>query len=501
MDSSGQPDVIVVGSGNAAFSAALSAREQGATVLVLEKAPRDWIGGNSWFTAGAFRLTHGGVNDVGDLVGSVDGRVELPAYTAEAYMADMRRVTEDKCDPELSGLLVAEARAAADWMSRQGIRWRLMNERQAHESGGHLRFWGGLAIGVVGGGEGLIDAYLKAATAAGVELRTNSPVGGFLVRDGSVIGVQVLRDGEPPEEVRAGAVVLASGGFEADANLRATYLGHDWRRAYVRGSPYNTGEAMLAAMSVGAQAYGDWHGCHSIAWDAGASTVGDRLVSNRYSRQGYPFGLVVNVRGERFVDEGADFRNYTYAKYGAEILGQPDGIAFQIFDAKSVRLISQIDYGTAKGSRTEAASIGDLAEAAGIDRRALEETVRQYNGAVSSSPFDPTILDGKGTVGIQPPKSNWAQPLDTPPYVAYAVVCGITFTFGGLRINPDGAVQTAGGGSLPGLYAAGETVGGLFYHNYPGGTGLASGTVFGRRAGRAAATHARREARLATESA
>jgi tricarballylate dehydrogenase len=495
MDSSGHPDVIVVGSGNAAFSAALTAREQGATVLMLEKAPRDWIGGNSWFTAGAFRLVHDGLRDLADLVEPTEGRIHLPPYTAEDYRADMRRVTEDKGDPELTGILVEEAREAAIWMRTQGVRWRLMSERQAHESGGHLRFWGGLAVGTVGGGEAMIDAYLRAARAAGIELRTEAPVSGLLVRDGCVVGVQVRREGKPLEQIRARAVVLASGGFEANSALRAKYLGEDWRRAYVRGSPYNTGEAMLAAIAVGAQPHGDWSGCHAIAWDAAAPPTGDRLVSNRYSRQGYPFGLVVNVRGERFVDEGADFRNYTYAKYGAEILGQPRGMAFQIFDAKAIGLISDVDYVTADGSRSEATSIGELADRAGIDRTKLEETVREFNAAVSRSPFNPAVLDGKGTVGVRPPKSNWAQPLNTPPYQAFAVVCGITFTFGGLHVNPDGAVLDAAGAPMPGLFAAGETVGGLFYHNYPGGTGLASGTVFGRRAGRNAAVHARATAR------
>lgn len=501
MDSSSQPDVVVVGSGNAGFSAALTAREQGANVLIIEKAPREWIGGNSWFTAGAYRLSHDGLDDVGDLVEPLEGRIDLPPYTREDYHADMRRVTEDKCDPELTGILISEAREAAGWMRGKGIRWRLMDERQAHESGGHLRFWGGLAVGSVGGGEGLIDAYLRAIDSAGVRLRTEAPVNGLLMRDGSVIGVRVSRDGEPPEEIRAAAVVLASGGFEADAELRARFLGEDWRRARVRGTPHNTGEAMLAAVSVGAQPHGDWLGCHSIAWDAAAGSFGDRSVSNRYSRQGYPFGLVVTIHGERFVDEGADFRNYTYAKYGAEILRQPEGMAFQIFDANSIGLISRIDYNTASASRSEATSIGDLADQAGIDRGGLERTIREYNAAISSSAFDPTVLDGKGTTGIHPPKSNWALPIDTPPFTAFAVVCGITFTFGGLRINSDGAVMNQTGNPLPGLFAAGETVGGLFHHNYPGGTGLASGTVFGRRAGRAAAALALRQSPLAADPA
>jgi tricarballylate dehydrogenase len=499
VDRTSEPDVIVVGSGNAAFSAALTAREHGASVLMLEKGSREWIGGNSWFTAVAFRLTHDGLADLDGLVDSPDGQVELPPYSIADYLADMRRVTMDRCDPELTGILVAEARDAALWMQRHGVRWRLMAERQAHESGGHLRFWGGLAVGTLGGGTGLIDAYLRAANDTGIELWTDAPVEGLLLSGDRVAGVEVRLDGELVP-MRAGSVVLASGGFEADPDLRARHLGPGWRLAHVRGTPHNTGELLLAAIDAGAKAHGDWSSCHSIAWDAASSPVGDRSVSNRYSRQGYPFGIVVNRDGRRFIDEGADFRNYTYAKYGAEILRQPGGIAFQLFDAQSLPLVSHIDYDTAQASRFEAPTIGDLATVAGIDRAGLEKTIAAYNAALVRGRFDPTILDGNRTKGIEPPKSNWAQPFDAPPYVAFAVVCGITFTFGGLHIAPDGAVLTAAGRELPGLYAAGETVGGIFFHNYPGGTGLASGTVFGRRAGRAAADHARQPSELAADS-
>jgi tricarballylate dehydrogenase len=490
MTKSDQPDVIVVGSGNAAFCAALTAREHGASVLMLEKGSSDWIGGNTWFTAGAYRMAHEGLDDLLGLIDAPNGRVDLPPYPPSSYEADMRRTTEGRCDPDLTGILVREAREAAVWMHRQGVGWRLMPERQAHESGGQLRFWGGLSLGTAGGGAGLIEAYLRASRDAGIDLRTSSAVESLITVGGDVIGVRV-RTAEGLTDVHAGAVVLASGGFEADADLRARHLGEPWRAALVRGTPHNTGEAMLAAIAIGAQADGDWQSCHAIAWDADAPAFGDRAVSNRYSRQGYPYGLVVNVNGERFIDEGADFRNYTYAKYGAEILRQPSGIAFQLFDAKTLPLISPIDYATAETSRFDAESIEELAVRAGIDAAALRETIATFNASVGAGPIDPARLDGVGTTGVAPPKSNWAQALDTPPFAAFAVRCGVTFTFGGLRIGPDGAALREDGAPIPGLFAAGETVGGLFYHNYPGGTGLASGAVFGRRAGRAAAVRAR----------
>ena len=481
-------DVIVVGSGNAAFSAALTAREHGARVLMLEKASREWVGGNSWFTAGAFRLPHQGVSDLEDLIDKIDDDIDLPAYSESAYHADMRRVTGGRCDPDLTAVLVREARDAARWMRTHGIRWRLMTDRQAHRSAGKVRFWGGLAVGVLGGGEALIDAYLAAASRTGVELLVDSPVVGLIMDASRVTGVRVATAGGT-RDILARAVVLASGGFEANPDLRASHLGPQWRLALVRGTPYNTGETLMSAINIGAQPSGDWSGCHAIAWDASAPLLGDRTVSNRFSRQGYPWGLVVNQHGERFIDEGADFRNYTYARYGAEILRQPGGLAFQIFDRRTVPFISKIDYDTAVQSRFEADTIRELAERAHIDRQ-LEATIAAYNASIRTAKFDPTVLDGKGTTGIQPPKSNWALPLDTPPYVAYAVSCGITFTFGGIRIDTDGSVVDRSAAPIPGLYAAGEIVGGLFYGNYPGGSGLASGTVFGRRAGRSAAAHA-----------
>lgn len=447
-------DVIVVGSGNAAFSAALSAREQRVRVLMLEKGSREWVGGNSWFTAGAYRLGHGGLEDLAALVDPIPAEVDVPPYSMADYLADMKRVTAGRCDPELTSVLVTEARDGAIWMREQGVKWRLMTERQAHESDGLLRFWGGLAVGTTGGGEGLISAWIRAGEAAGIELRTEMPVTGLVRRDGLIAGVEVRSVGGT-EELLAGAIVIASGGFEADPELRAQHLGEPWRSAHVRGTPHNTGEMMLAAIAEGAEPSGDWRSCHAIAWDA-APAYGDRSVSNRYSRQAYPHGVVVNVHGQRFIDEGADFRNFTYAKYGREILDQPSGLAYQLFDAKSVSFINTVDYNTAVTSRYEADSIADLAVLAGIDRQGLQATVTAYNAAVVDGRFDPTTLDGKGTNGIDPPKSNWAQPLDTPPYVAFAVSCGITFTFGGLRITSDGAILRSDERSVAGLFAAGE---------------------------------------------
>jgi len=515
--------VIVVGAGNAGMSAAHAARERGARVLVLEKADRAWSGGNSAFTAGAIRIAHGGVADLRDILEEIDddlaARTDLDPYTADEFLADMRRVTLGRGDPAMAETLVADSGPALRWLHERGLRFRLMYERQSYDVNGRHRFWGGLAVGTVGGGEGLMEQHYAAAEGSGIEVRHGVRVVD-LVRDetGAVCGVVAEgAGGGPPAgdgaggglagdgagsrfagdgagggrfELPAGAVVLAAGGFEANPRLRASYLGPNWDVAKVRGTPHNTGEVLLAALAHGAQAYGHWSGCHAIQWDADAPPTGDREITNRFSRQSYPVGIVVNRRGERFLDEGEDFRNYTYAKFGAEVLRQPEGIAAQVFDAKTVGLLRTIDYEAPGAARVDADTLGDLADGLGIDRPGFERTVGDFNAAIQPGTFDPSVKDGVRTEGITPPKSNWALPIDTPPFVGFRITCGVTFTFGGVRVDADARVLDTGGRVIPGLCAAGELVGGLFFHNYPGGTGLTAGAVYGRRAGYAAAEQA-----------
>ena len=484
-------DVIVVGAGNAGMSAAHAAREQGAQVVVLEKGPPAQSGGNSYFTAGAFRTTFESLADLRQLVDDLDDELaaatELDPYTEGDFVADMERVTEGRSDPELTRTLVGDSLGAMRWLHGKGIRFRLMYDRQSYRDDGRHRFWGGLVLGTVDGGKGLMRGHEQAAEAGGIEVRHGHAVVGLIrAGDGAVAGVR-CRVGDDEQEVLGGAVVLAAGGFEADADMRAEHLGPQWRAAKVRGTAHNTGEALRAALDAGAAPAGDWAGCHAIQWDAGAPATGDWDATNRFSRQGYPFGLVVNRDGRRFLDEGADFRNYTYAKYGAEILRQPGAVAHQLFDARTRPLISRADYDAPATTGVSADSVPALAMAIGVEPHALEETVRAFNAAVTDAEFNPAVRDGKRTVGIEPPKSNWALPLDRPPLYAFAVTCGITFTFGGLRVDTDGRVLDADGAPMPGLHAVGEIAGGLFAGNYPGGSGLTAGAVFGRRAGRAAA--------------
>lgn len=481
-------DVIVVGAGNAGMSAAFAAREQGASVLVLEKAARAWSGGNSAFTAGAMRLAHGGLDDVLDVVEDDErlAATDLPAYSADEFLADMRRVTSGRGDEAMARVLVGDSGEALRWLAGRGVRFRLMYERQAYEADGRWTFWGGLAVGVVDGGRGLVDQQAAAADRLGIEMRHEAAVESL-----TDAGVVVRFPDGTRRTCSARSVVLAAGGFESNPQLRAGYLGPNWDVAKVRGTPYNTGEVLQAALAAGAAPYGHWSGCHAIQWDAGAPPTGDLEITNRFSRQSYPVGIVVNAGGERFVDEGADFRNYTYAKYGAEVLRQPNGIAFQLFDQRSLPLLRSVDYDAPGNTRVRAETLSELATALGIDGERLERTVRDFNASITGGPFDPAVKDGLRTEGLPVPKSNWALPLDSPPFVAFPVTCGITFTFGGLRVDEEARVLDLGGRPLPNLYACGELVGGLFFHNYPGGSGLTAGTVYGRRAGAAAAKYGR----------
>jgi len=483
--------VVVVGGGNAALCAALSARECGAQVTLLERAPFELRGGNTRFTAGAMRAVYEGVDDLvrlmPDLTASEIERTDFSSYSSASFFDDLGRVTQYRCDPALAERLVNDSYATLRWMQSHGVRFLPLYGRQSFNVDGRVRFWGGLTIEAWGGGPGLIDSLTAAAERSGVALHYGARAVALTMRSGRVAGVRARR-GDHEESIDADAVILAAGGFEANPEWRARYLGPGWDLARVRGTRFNTGDGIRMALDAGAAARGHWSGCHAVGWDANAPEFGDLAVGDGFQKHSYPFGIMVNARGQRFVDEGADFRNYTYAKYGREILLQPGQIAWQIFDAKAASLLRD-EYRIRQVSRVTADTIDALSRKIdGIDASEFTATVRAFNASVDqSTAFDPTRKDGRATRGLALPKSNWANPLDTPPFEAYAVTCGITFTFGGLHVDADARVISEDGDAIPGLFAAGELVGGLFYFNYPGGTGLTSGAVFGRQAGIGAA--------------
>ncbi len=485
-------DVLIVGAGNAALCAALSAREGGASVIVLECAPKAERGGNTTFTAGAMRVVYDGVDDLRQLMPDLtDDEVAITdfgTYTAVDFFEDMARVTEFRTDPDLAEVLITRSFDTLDWMREHGVRFMPIYSRQAFKVDGRFKFWGGLTVESNGGGPGLVESLTDACERQDVTILYETRAI-ELLRDGDrVHGVKVRHDGEV-REITAGSVVLASGGFEANSEWRTRYLGPGWDLAKVRGSRFNVGDGIRMALDIGASPMGNWSGSHAVAWDMNAPEFGDVNIGDGFSKLSYPLGIMVNSEGKRFLDEGADFRNYTYAKYGQVILRQPHQTAWQIFDAKVTDKLRD-EYRIRQVSVVKSDTLEGLAaKMEGIDEEAFLETVAAYNDSIDTDvPFDPNVKDGRGTRGIDPPKTNWANRLDEPPYEAYLTTCGITFTFGGLRIVPDrAAVLDIDGREIPGLYACGELVGGLFYFNYPGGTGLTSGSVFGRIAGASAA--------------
>ncbi len=488
-------DVVVVGAGNAALCAALSARETAPRVLVLERAPKEERGGNSTFTAGAIRFVYNGVEDLKKLMPDLSAdeiaRTDFGTYTADQFFDDMGRITEYRTDPDLCELLVTRSFDTMLWMRGKGIRFQPIYGRQAFKVDGRFKFWGGLTVESWGGGPGLVEGLTAACAKNGIEIAYEARALSLIADDDGVKGVRA-RVGGKSADIKARAVILAAGGFEANAEWRTRYLGPNWDLCRVRGSRFNTGDGIRMALDIGAMPWGNWSGCHAVGWDLNAPPFGDLDVGDGFQKHSYPFGIMVNAEGRRFVDEGADFRNYTYAKYGRVILSQPQQFAWQIFDGKVLHLLRD-EYRIKRVTRVRADTLEDLvAKLEGVNAEAALAEIRAYNAAVmTEAPFNPNVKDGRGTRGLSVPKSNWANVLDQPPFEAYAVTCGITFTFGGIRVDTGANVIDVDGRPIPGLFAAGEMVGGIFYFNYPGGTGLMSGAVFGRIAGASASAAAR----------
>ncbi|MEH6755931.1 MAG: FAD-dependent tricarballylate dehydrogenase TcuA [Parasphingorhabdus sp.] len=478
--------ILVVGAGNAALCAAISAAENGARVTMLERAPAGARGGNSAFTGGCFRTVYDGVEDikklVPDLTEEEQSSSDFGRYDAEKYYLDLCDLSGYRADPVLIDLLVEQSLPTLLWMRDQGVRFLPAYGRQSFKVDGRNIFWGGLTIETAGGGIGLVDALFRRAEALGVEVLYDHKVERLLGDRHHVRGVMVNG-----EELLADAVILAAGGFHANTEWRVRYLGQGWDLAKVRGSRYNTGNVIQAAFDIGARSHGNWSGCHSVFFDAGADDFGNIAVLNQQKNY-FTLGIVVNSDGQRFFDEGSDFRNYTYSKMGAAILKQPGGTGWQIFDAQSTKILPD-EYRVPRAARFEANTLEALAaKLEGIDKEAFLKTVADFNSAVDEAAlFNPAVKDGRRTSGLAIDKSNWARAISEPPFVAYQVTCGITLTYGGLAIDEQACVQNEEGEPMAGLYAAGELVGGLYYDRYPGGAGLTSGSVFGRIAGAIAA--------------
>jgi len=407
---------------------------------------------------------------------------EEKVSTAEQFHADLQRVTRGRISKELSEVLVSQSNSAIHWMREVGIKWDIDSHVIID---GRYYFEPGLVIhpvGGVSGGLGQLMQWREIATRMGIEIRYESRVTALLGNDRSIQGMRVS-DPHEEYEMRANSLILCAGGFQASTEKRARYLGSNADLMKVRGSRHDTGEVLMMAIELGAKTAGHWQGAHATPIDA---TFPDVEISNKANRYGYTYGITVNSLGQRFFDEGEARHSYTYAKTGWAVLGQPGAVAYQIYDQKATGLLNQRYYEFSHP--IEADSIDDLATKIGIEPTVLNHTIAEFNHAVRKDiPFDATKLDGRSTEGIVPKKSNWADTIDKPPYWAYAVTGGITFTFGGLKITKDAQVVATDWKPMPGLYTCGEMVGGLFHYNYPLGTGLMSGAVFGRIAGRSAA--------------
>ncbi|MDQ0257124.1 tricarballylate dehydrogenase [Evansella vedderi] len=481
-----ETDIVVIGAGNAAMCAAIAAQENGADVIVLEKAPESEKGGNTTYTHGSIRFAYNDVTDLQEIMPDLSEEelaiTDFGSYPEEEFFDDMCRVTNYRTDPELASVLTSKSYETMKWLHSHKVRFIPIYGRQAFKIDGKFKFWGGMIVESAGGGPGLVESLHKEAKRLGAQVLFNAMATELIHDDDGVHGVMFKHHGKT-KAIHAKSVIMASGGFHANQEMRTRYLGPKWDLAHARGSRYNTGEGIQMALNIGASPYGNWSGAHAVG--------GDRYLpdyTEGFQKLSYPFGIMVNAEGRRFVDEGADFRNYTYAKYGKLILEQPGQFAWQIFDKKVSHLLRD-EYKIKQVTKVKANTLEELAEKLdGVDAESFLREIHEYNASIRDDiPFNPNIKDGRRTEGLGVRKSNWANRIDEGPFEAYAVTCGITFTFGGLRINTESEVQDILSQSIPGLYAAGELVGGLFYFNYPGGTGLMAGSVFGKIAGENAA--------------
>jgi tricarballylate dehydrogenase len=455
-------DVLVVGGGNAGLCAAITARRAGARVLVLESATKDFRGGNSRHTRD-IRYMHRGATDY------VTG-----AYTEQEFWEDLRQVTGGETNELLARLTIQNSEELGDWISANGVRWQKPLRGTLHLAKSNLF--------MLGGGKAMINAYYDTAFRLGVQVGYESEVCELQIRDGQFHSGLAYCDGAA-RNVEAKAIVVASGGFEANIPWLKEYWGDAADNFIVRGTKYNQGRMLKELLQHGAKPVGDPRGCHAVALDARAPKFDGGIVTRLDS---VPFGIVVNKQVERFYDEGEDFWPKRYAIWGKLIAQQPDQIAYSIVDAKALPHFMPSVF-----PPLEASSIAELAAALSLDPGTLVAAVDTFNRAVRSGTFDPGALDGCRTEGLDPPKSHWARPIDTAPYYGYPLRPGITFTYLGVTVDEQARVIMQDEQPAKNIFAAGEVMAGnILGKGYLAGFGLTIGSVFGRIAGREAARYA-----------
>ena len=454
-------DILVIGGGNAALCAAMTAREAGATVLLLEASPEVFRGGNSRHTRN-LRYMHNQGNAF--LTGP---------YPEDEFYDDLLRVTGGQTNEELARFTIQQSNNVGEWMQQHGCMFQPAMRGTLHLSRTNAFF--------LGGGRALINGYYRTAAKLGVAISYETEVQDLIIEDGSFAGARVTRDGRE-YTVKAQAVILASGGFQA--NLQ--WLKEEWGPAaenfIVRGSPYDKGRMLRVMLDNGARQIGDPRQCHAVAIDARAPKYDGGIVTRLDC---VSFGIVVNKECQRFYDEGEDFWPKRYAIWGRLVAKQPDQIAYSIIDAKSIDLFMPSVF-----PPIEAQSISELAEKLDLDKDALEATIREFNNSTSPGSFHPGELDDCHTTGLEPQKSHWARPIDTPPFYGYPLRPGITFTYLSLAVNTRAQVLMDNGAPASNIFAAGEIMSGnILGKGYMAGFGMTIGTVFGRVAGKEAAAY------------
>jgi tricarballylate dehydrogenase len=456
-------DVLVVGGGNAALCAAIAARQAGASVLVLEAAPKFYRGGNTRHTRN-MRCAHD----------SATGTLTGP-YTEEEFFDDLLRITGGRTDEALARHMIRESKEILPWISEQGVRFQ-------PSLGGTLTL-GRTNSFFLGGGRAMLNALYAAAERLGVEICYDSEVSDLDIRYGMFLSASVNRD-SGRHTVRASTLVAAAGGFESDINWLKRYWGDAADNFLIRGTPHNRGLLLKALLDKGVEEIGDPTQCHAVAIDARAPKYDGGIITRLDC---VVFGIVVNKFGQRFYDEGEDIWPKRYAIWGRLIASQPDQIGYIIFDASSLTLFMPSLF-----PAIEAPSIGGLARELGLDRNALEATVSEFNAAVRPGTFNPVDLDDCRTEGLVPPKTHWARKIEQPPFYAYPVRPGITFTYLSTRVNKEARILMKGGKPSTNMFAAGEIMAGnILGQGYAAGIGMTIGSVFGRIAGREAARNAR----------
>lgn len=492
-------DVVVVGGGNTACCAALAAYEAGARVVMLEAAPKHQRGGNSRFAGTAWRFPHDGKEHLKPLISERSLRedwdlCDIGPYTAEHFSEDMMKKSGGRHDQDEIDTIVKHGYDTVKWMADHGVPFilplNMFVKRDTTKGPGVVNLNPGVPVINRDNGRGLTDAMWSAVEqVAAIRVYYDSPAHELITQGDKVVGVQVRQSNGIAKFY--GRVILACGGFEANPRMRRQYLGEGMDLSVVRGTRFNTGVMLERAIAAGAQAQGHWGGYHCAPLDINTPKVGNFDVLDAWERYSFPYCIMVNKLGQRFVDEGEDEPSLTYSKMGAAIARQPDGKAFQIFDQKVLHLLEP-RYKT-HAAAIEADSIEGLASKLDLNPRALRATVDGYNAATAKNTktFDPFKNDGLGTnPSLSPPKSNWAQPLDEPPFVAYAVTTGITFTFGGIKTDQKARVLTNEERVMSGLYAVGEITGG-FYFGYAAGASLIRSSVLAKIAGEEAARECR----------